>query len=299
MHVIEPLVKGDILHTALETYYKFLKDELKGDASRTIIHTLAIEKAVEDARAKAALNGIDLGVAEEVITVCEEYFHFYKDDELVPLYIEEPFIKSLYEDGDFRILYAGKIDLVATARRYQWNPVPFDNKSSARNNTPSSRSNQFFGYTDATNSSILVVNKIGFQKSLTPAERFKRHTLSYPQEYREGWILNTIRWGHKLAWAIDNGIFEENLSSCDKFSGCTFKPICESSTPEAKEWKIQTQYITGERWDVTRTLGFKDDVIKGIEEIITIPTQERSGLGLLSPDDANEGDKTGEGQSSI
>jgi len=297
-HVIDPLVKGDVLHTALEGYYRHLKDGLAGEQSRTLLHNQGIEKGIEDARAKAALNGIDLSLAEEVITACEEYFHYYRDDDIVPIYIEEPFIKSLYEspEDDLRVLYAGKIDLVATAARYEWNPTPFDNKSSGRNQTPSGRSNQFFGYTDAIDSSILVVNKVGFQKTLTPAERFRRYNLSYPKEYRARWVENTIKWAYKLVWAIDNNQFEENITSCDKYSGCTFKPICESSTPEAKEWKIQSQFITGDKWDVSRILGLKNDPN---EKLILPKTASPSSVELLSANDANERNKAGEGKSGI
>lgn len=255
-HPIEPLVKGDVMHTAFEGYYLNLKEGLATEQKRELIHKIGVERAIEDARAKAALNGIDLGQAEEVITVCLEYFDFYKDDDLVPIAIEAPFTVMLYDnpEDEFRVMYAGKIDLVATSSRYQWNVVPFDNKSSTRNITPSGRSNQFFGYCNALDSSLLVVNRVGFQKTLSRAERFKRHPLSYPKEYREGWVRNTIKWAYKLAWAIDNNQYEENISSCDKYSGCTFKKICESYIPEAKEWMIQSQYIVGDKWDPTQVL---------------------------------------------
>lgn len=263
MEVVDPLVKGDVLHTGLEAYYRHLKKVLNENVvpERKIIHEAGVEISVVEMRAKAALNGINLDLAEEVIKTTLEYFEFYKDDDLIPLEIEEPFIKEIYanEEEDLRILYAGKIDLIATSARYQWKPTPFDNKSTTRNSTPSSRSNQFFGYTDALDSNLLVINRIGFQKSLSAAERFKRLPVSYPPEYREKWRRETVvKWGRKLAWALDNQEFEENISSCDKFSGCTFKKICESITPEAREWVIQSQYVTGDSWDITRSMGKKN-----------------------------------------
>lgn len=295
-HIVEPLVKGDILHKGLEAYYKHLKEGLTTEQSRDIIHNQGIELAIVEARARAAFNGIDLSLSEEIVTAIAEYLYFYRDDDLVPLYIEEPFIKSLYESDELRVLYAGKIDLVATSSRYQWNPTPFDNKSSSRNQTPSGRSNQFFGYCDAINSNLLVVNRVGLQKTLTPAEKFKRHILSYPKEYREAWVVNTIKWAHKLVWAIDNEEFEENLSSCDKYSGCTFRSICESSTPEAREWKIQSQFITGEKWDVSRILGLKNDPN---EKIILPESASQSSIELFSRDDGDKGNETGESKSGI
>lgn len=268
-HPVDPLVKGDVLHKGLEGYYRYLMNELKGDQDRSLIHAAGVELAIEDANIAAARNGINLDLAEEVIKAMTQYLEFYQNDDIVPLAVEEPFVLEMYYDETFmgeglRILYAGKIDLVATASRYQWQPTPFDNKSTTRNTTASTRSNQFFGYTVALNSNLLVVNRIGFQKTLSAAERFKRIPLSYPEEYRENWRQQTlVKWGKKLALALerhsqgDPDAFEENVSSCDKFSGCQFKPICEAVGEEAKEWIIQSQFMVGEPWDVTKVLGIK------------------------------------------
>ena len=284
---VDPLVKGDVLHTAVEGYYRYLKAGLQGEQDRTIIHKQGIEVAVLEARAKAALNGIDLELAEEVIKTTVEYLDFYQNDDLVPLEIEEPFIQVLYEspEDELRICYAGKIDLVATASRYQWNPIPFDNKSTTRNQTPSGRSNQFFGYCNALDSNLLVVNRIGFQKTLSASERFKRIPLSYPPEYRQRWVRNTIKWGYKLAFALENKQYEENLSSCDKYSGCTFKAICEAINPEAKEWIIQSKYMVGEKWDPTKLLGLKREEPNNV--YLPPSIEESSRIGLPSGNDAD------------
>lgn len=293
-HPSEPLVKGDVLHTCLEAYYKLLKAGLEKGEDRTTIHDLAVESAILEGRAKAALNGIDLGDAEEVIKTTVEYLEFYKFDDIIPLAIEEPFILNLYENQEdgLRVLYAGKIDLVATATRYNMEPVPFDNKSSGRNNTPSGRSNQFFGYTYALDSSLLVVNKIGFQKTLQPRERFKRHPLPYPKEYRERWVRNTIKTAYRLAWCLDNDEWEEIIASCDKYSGCTYKAICESVTPEAKEWKIQSEYIIGERWDVTKVLGLKQN--ESSQLFLPPSVAKSSGIGTPEANDGDKGSDEGE-----
>lgn len=281
-HPIEPLVKGDVLHTAFETYYKGIKEG-------TLSFSSLVEKSVEEARAKATLNGIDLDLAEEVIDVCRLYFEFWKDDDLQPIEVEQPFLKLIYEseEDNLRIAYAGKIDLVATATRYQWKPVPFDNKSTSRNQTPSGRSNQFFGYCYAINSNILVINRIGFQKTLALSERFKRIPLSYPKEYVDRWVRNTIKSGYRLAWSLDNDEWEETLPSCDKYSGCTFKPICESITPEAQEWKIKSEYIVGDRWDVTKLLELKKEEP---EDVFAPTIKGPSSTSNAQGDDSDKGD---------
>lgn len=299
VHPVEPLVKGDVLHTGLEAYYRYLKAGLQTETSRSVIHSQGIEIAALEMDAKAALNGIDLELAEEVKIATLEYLDFYKDDDLVPLEVEEPFVMVLYEnpEDDLRICYAGKIDLVATASRYRWEPVPFDNKTTSRNQTPSGRSNQFFGYCNALGSSQLVVNRIGFQKTLSKAERFKRITLSYPSEYRERWVRNTIKWVYKLVWALETGRFEENLSSCDKYSGCAMKAICESINPEAREWVIESKYMVGERWDPTKMLGLKKE---NPSDVFLPPSlAEQSGPALSSSNDGNEIGQTGQSESGI
>ena len=38
-----------------------------------------------------------------------------------------------------------------------------------------------------------------------------------------------------------------NFTSCDKWSGCQFTELCYC-TPDARQWKMDTKYVKGEKW---------------------------------------------------
>jgi hypothetical protein len=118
---------------------------------------------------------------------------------------------------------------------------------------PSSLSNQFIGYCYALETDRIIVNKIGFQKSLPPKDRFQRYILNIDKARIAEWRENTLYWIQQyLSWR-DDDYWPMNLTSCDKYSGCIFKRICETD-PESRDWKIQKDFTTVPRWDVAKSL---------------------------------------------
>jgi hypothetical protein len=181
----------------------------------------------------------------------QEYIKFYKDDPWSTLAVEEVGSKELFCDDSVHIIYDFKIDRLAQRGDII---APWDYKTSKKRSEVSSLSNQFIGYAWGTDSSYVVVDKIGFQKTLSPQERFQRILLSYDAERIEEWRQNSIHWALIYLDMLENqSAGHMNLTSCDKYSGCIYRSICEKSTSN-RQWVIDRDFQAGEPWDVAKTL---------------------------------------------
>lgn len=245
----EALEKGDLMHQMLAHYYR---ERRKGRTKDPNMHSIVIAEAVELGRRAAAGMDLSVSTSEEDIKQFKENIMFWQQDGWEILEVEQPFSKVLYERPDqpgkegLRILYEGVIDLVVQ------NPSPYaicivDHKTSSRRGTVSKLSNQFMGYSWAMNVQQVIINKIGFQKTLPPRERFNRVFLQYERELLKEWTRNTIYWVHVLVGYVDQKYFPPNFTSCDKYSGCIFKGVCES-IPAVREFKLQAHFYEGKPW---------------------------------------------------
>lgn len=259
----EALEKGDLMHRMLAHYYRGRM------ANRTDISNV-IDEAVEKARVASIDMDLSESTVDENIKQFKEYALFYQNDGWRPLEVERPFSKVLFRRDDeviwrvgdvvateatpgaektvlsegLQILYEGVIDLIADTPH---GIFVVDHKTASRRSTPSKLSNQFMGYSWATGSFNFVVNRIGFQKTLSAQERFQRPFLSYNKQILDEWAQNAIYWTKMLVHYIDTGFFPPNFTSCDKYAGCIFQKVCES-IPEVREFKLQANFYVGEPW---------------------------------------------------
>lgn len=257
----ESLEKGDLMHKMLEVYYSLKMDEAPGRNVGTWKEL--IDEANIYPLGDPVQRGIDAGmyfaskmqtpseVSEEVVDQFQAYCEHYKWDEWHPLKVESVGNTVIYEEPElFKIVYNYKMDLIAEKGRIM---APFDHKTGSKRHEPTSLSNQFIGYCYASNSDNIVVNKIGFQKSLKPAERFQRFILTVSKARIREWLNNTIYWAMQYMKYQEDNYYPMNLTSCDKYSGCIFRRICESD-PDSREWKLDRDFTTVEKWDVARSL---------------------------------------------
>lgn len=248
-----PLEEGDLLHQMFEVYNLGLiegnNEEIKYDNEKW---PKLVDKAVAHGEEASVTMGLFPAEVSEVIFQFREYCKHNRLDGIKILEVERPFMIELYNDEDLRVLYTGKIDRYTDSPNYGL--CPRDYKKSKRTETPSALSNQFTGYAYATGSDIVLVDKVGFQKTLTPEERFKTYTMYYTPAAKEEWKQDTIWWARQYAFYITTGTWPRNRTSCDKYSGCIFAKICEAATGEAREHIIKTQYIIGDHWDPTDVL---------------------------------------------
>ena len=254
----EALERGDLMHKLLEVYESLRCNLLDADSSTwkalqeaAILHPLTDDIkdfAISAGRYFATKMDLPPDEIEEVIFQFEEYIDYYKSDPWDTLALESVGSKVLFESEELKVLYTFKIDRLAKRDQII---APWDYKTSKRRSETSSLSNQFIGYAWATDSNYVIVDKIGFQKSLTREDRFQRIFLSYDAERIAEWQLNATKWAIAYARLLegDDPLSNSmNLTSCDKFGGCIYRPVCEKP-PSAREWIISRDYVQGERWD--------------------------------------------------
>lgn len=277
------LEKGDLLHKIMEIADGLIGScaNLESETWQALMQAQMIPKdllgAERDEKVNFALEAgrffstkmeIDSETSSSVIFQVKEYFDFYKNDPWSTLVVEEVATRVLYEDEEIQVLYNGKIDRVVEQGNVR---APMDHKSSERRQDPSSLSNQFIGYCWLLGCNHIIIDKIGFQKTLKPIERFQRYILTIDDSRIEEWRLNSISFillDHALRLEdIDAAVnfFKKakkfkgqaelmNFTSCDKYGSCTYSSICESS-PEGRAWKKERDFIIGEQWDVAKVLG--------------------------------------------
>lgn len=276
MNNAEALERGGLMHDLIEMYYG-VKGNSKGfcinSNSKTWISVIEagmcdknfyslvplradkemLIKFIQVAGEMRATK-LELGMdtCMETIDQFSQYARHYKQDAWAPLMVEESGSKILYEDENIKILYTVKIDRVMQNGNLI---APFDTKTGQRNTQMSSMSNQFIGYCWFLGVDTLIVDKIGFQKTLKPHERFLRHSLKISTDRQEEWVENSVRTVFTYLDALDTDTFPKSIGhQCDSYSGCAYRLLCEASPMVRKDIMIRN-YKIRERWDPSSHLG--------------------------------------------
>lgn len=263
------LDRGSMLHDMLALYRILLKLSWKGGDAACLTKSEAefltesgnepkaypwneiVERAVYLGHQYMAVQAenISLEEGQEVIKNFSEYADFYQDDGWQPIEIEAAFSRILYESRDLILVVEGRIDLITDTRSGR---TVVDSKSASRRQEPVLLSNQFICYAWANGVSSVTIDKVGFQKTLKPRERFNRHILSYPDEIKNEWREWAVYWGKMAVFHVREGVYPPNFTSCDKYGGCIYLPVC-STIPSAREWKASTLFKVGEQWSPQNT----------------------------------------------
>lgn len=247
-----PLETGDLLHKMLECYYLNIKEHGTEVIYDNDNFNKLIDTCVGIGEAHSVTLSLQPSEVEETIFHFTEYTKHTRMDGLVVKEVEQAFISQIYDSPDLAIYYSGKIDLIADVPNFGDSVI--DHKSMRRYQPPEPLSNQFTGYSFCTKIKTVIVNKIGFQKSLKPEDRFKRDPIIYTEDMWFEWQKDTIWWARQYAYFIQFNEWPRNRTSCDKYGGCLFQRICNANNEEAREWLIKTAYVVGEEWDPTAVL---------------------------------------------
>ncbi len=254
------LDRGSLVHVACETYYESLKSGAKYDyAVNSALLKLKEAFVIE--------SNLDNDEATRIVDTMEEYFDYWRvaDQSFEILGVEEPFLYLLHEDDEVRMHLAGKIDLRIRDNKYD--NLPYDHKSFSRTSIVNSLSNQFKNYCIVSKSNILVVNRIGLQKTLKPHEKFLRTPVSYDNLVFDAWKKNVIANIFHYLQCEAEDFWPTNETSCDKFNRrCEYYDVCESSGEEAKTFKLKSNYIQIAPWDVTKALKKSSEALEDIKK---------------------------------
>jgi len=244
------LERGDLMHKMLAPYYVMRRYRSRwAQNNRTHEDIIKICLRIgEHFAIKMQLHPDDV---QDTMYQFGEYCKHYEHDGWDRiLAVEQPGSFVLYEDDKLCIIYDMKPDLVLQLDN---GIIPVDHKTAKQRKEPSRLANQFIGYCYGLGGNNIVVNKIGFQKTLKPNERFQRYTLSYPDDVLQEWKDNTVWWIKLLLQHIEQDYWPANFTSCDKWAGCVFANVCIKERI-ARDFELKRSFEVSGTWDVGRGL---------------------------------------------
>lgn len=237
---------GELGHYALRIYYQGIYDGLT--------YTQAKDKCIEESRSFYTQNlTLEVAECEEALKTVEQYLSYHQNDSWYPLKIEQPFAVEVFRDEELeingqnglRLVAEGVIDL--EVRTENGEEVIVDHKFISRNREPDKLGYQPMLYCVAYNKRKIIYNHIGKQKTLKPDEKFTRHTRFYSESLLKEFINETVF--KVLRWMKDDeeGTYLPEFTSCDKFSGCIYRKICETEIGMRPQI-IEMYYKEGVPW---------------------------------------------------
>lgn len=237
------LEMGSIVHTYLEYYYKHViegtnKKDAHGygmAAAQTYAASGEVQNTGEEDKALA-------------LDTCELYNEHYKNDSWTPLTVESSEMQQIYEDDEIRVGWAAKFDLKVD---HTTGILPVDHKTMKQRRDSLHLNNQFIGQCILSKTRTMMINKVGFQKSLKPKDRFTRVIMNYTLDLMTEWQSEIVPyWAKVLLSYKDSGYFPPNWTNCEnKFGFCPFKDVC-GSNPNMRQYILENDFKVGEAWSI-------------------------------------------------
>jgi hypothetical protein len=247
-----PIEAGLVVHKILEEYSKAIINGLKREDAINIGLSKGTELAgnlpnipqsnIKDDYGKLKQVGYDW-----IIETMNQYFNHYKNDSWTPIAAEQVKRTMVYEDDDTRVLWVSKLDrLVDTFRD---GIMPMDHKTMKQNHhTVTTLNNQFMGQCISAQSVRMCIDKIGFQTTLKPVDKFKREIMNYNREQLAEQIQTIGYYAKYLVDLNRHGYYPPRYVYCDKYGGCIFKSTCESM-PSDRERMLKSHFVVADEWN--------------------------------------------------
>ena len=184
-----------------------------------------------------------------VLETCQQYVDFWRNDHWVTLDVELVKGEILYEDDEIRVMWKAKLDWLVDSNQGIYS---VDHKTMKQRRNNLTLNNQFIGQTLLTKQRAVYINKIGFQTTLKPEEKFTRAMVSYSAPRLLEWQSETLPYYAKLLLMYaESGHFPPNFTNCEgKYGNCAFHKVCESD-PEMRESEIKKLFVVGAAWNPT------------------------------------------------
>lgn len=182
-----------------------------------------------------------------VLETCVQYFDHYRNDSWVPLFVEEVKGDILYEDDVVRVLWKAKFDLGVDTNQ---GIFPVDHKTMKQRRDSNSLNNQFMGQCILMKTRNIIIDKIGFQTTLKPDEKFIRAVVSYSADRLIEWQSEILPyWAYQMLEYTESGYWPPNFTHCEnKYGNCIHIGTC-SSDRNMREEELKLHFIVGTKWN--------------------------------------------------
>lgn len=184
-----------------------------------------------------------------VLDTCEQYYKRWINDHWVPIEVEIVKGTILYEDDFIRVLWKAKLDLTVDTNQGIY---PVDHKTGKQFRKILSMDNQFMGQCLTMRTQNVMINRIGFQTTLKPEEKFIRIPMGYSTERLLEWQSEVLPYyAMELIKFSEMEHFPPNFTSCQtRYGYCGYLKICESN-PSHREYEIRQNFVIGPEWNPT------------------------------------------------
>jgi len=183
------------------------------------------------------------------LATCEQYFDHYKNDSWVSLATETVRGEVLYEDDEIRILWKAKFDWIVDTNQMI---ISVDHKTMKQRRDNLTLNNQFTGQCLVMKTRAVCINKIGFQTSLEPKEKFQRTMINYSADRLLEWQSEILPYyAYKYLQYAESGYWPPDYTHCEnKYGKCAFADVCQADRSD-RERVLNEGFFIGPKWDPT------------------------------------------------
>jgi hypothetical protein len=188
-----------------------------------------------------------------VFETMQQYFDYYKNDFWIPLEVECVKREVIFEDDQIRVMWKAKLDVIMDTNQAI---MPMDHKTMKQNREVVDLNNQFEGQCFLTHQRSVVIDKIGFQRSLKPEQKFIRPIITYTADRLLEWQSEIVPYyAYRLLEYSESGYYPPDYTRCEgKFGNCVFMDVCKADR-NMREQELNINFVVGQKWDV----GNEDD----------------------------------------
>jgi hypothetical protein len=247
-----PIEAGIVVHKILEEYAKAIMNGSKRNDAIQIGMQHGSKLAAELPNIPQDNVKDEYGKLKQVgyswiMTTMEQYFEHYRADSWTPIAAEQVKRTMVYEDDDIRVLWVSKLDRLVDT--FTQGVMPLDHKTMKQDHRSiTSLNNQFMGQCISAQSVRMCIDKIGFQTSLKPENKFKREIMNYNREQLAEQVQTIGYYAKYLVDLNKHGYYPPRYVYCDKYGGCIFRTTCESM-PSDRERMLRNNFVVADEWN--------------------------------------------------